>query len=311
MSVKKKVFDGFFIRLLIISFVIFSVVGTTAVYFKNTEITETLVPNHSPIFYLNDCSGVYSSETESFIYNQGLRLEKEGKGAQIAVAAVPDTGTMSLEEYSYSLAQQWGIGSEAENNGVLILFTTEEPHVRIEVGYGLEGCLNDGKCGRILDEFAVDDIHRGNWNSAAVNTYAAVAKEVYKEYGLETPSELEGVSVNENAQKGKQSDCAFPELQVTENQDPILVQIIYAFFVFWIIFITPYLIFIFVVMMFKNSSGRGGGNGGFGGGGHYYGGGFGGGFGGGGFGGGGFGGGGFGGGISGGGGSFGGGGASR
>ena len=43
-----------------------------------------------------------------------------------------------------------GVGDKKENTGVLILISKDDHKSRIEVGYGLEGIINDGKAGRIL-----------------------------------------------------------------------------------------------------------------------------------------------------------------
>ncbi len=235
------------------------------------------LPSPSPQFYVNDFSDLISETVEEKITAQGVALEKATK-AQIVVVTVPDTAGMALEDYSLELARKWGIGGSEENNGVLILFTTEEgdPHVRIEVGYGLEGALNDAKCGRILDKWAVESMHALDWDAAVLNTWNAVAEQVYAEYGLEIPEDVA-------------LDWDEAMSQEEEGIDFLNLGIVIVFVVI-------------VALMSGNRGGRGGrGNGRFYGsfGGHM--GGFGGGFSGGGFGGG----------FSGGGGSFGGGGASR
>lgn len=139
------------------------------------------LPEPTPYFYINDYSHVFSQSTETFITEQGEKLYA-ATGAQVVVVSVPNTGNATLEEYSNKLFNEWGIGSEKRDNGVLILFTTDEAHVRMEIGYGLEGCLPDARCGRILDQYAVEDMHAGNWNAAAVNTWAEAARAAYVDY---------------------------------------------------------------------------------------------------------------------------------
>lgn len=50
------------------------------------------------------------------------------------------------------MEKQWKIGNSDYENGVLILLAAEEREIRLEVGYGLEGTLTDGKTGKILDD---------------------------------------------------------------------------------------------------------------------------------------------------------------
>lgn len=147
------------------------------------------IPEATERFYVNDFSSVLSDGTEDEIFKNGAELDNR-TGAQVVLVMVNDTGTFSLEDYSMNLARDWGIGDAEKNNGVLILFTTGEKHVRIEVGYGLEGALNDAKCGRILDTWAVPAMNSGDWDSAALNTWNAVAEEVYAEYGEEVPENV-------------------------------------------------------------------------------------------------------------------------
>ena len=83
-------------------------------------------------------------------------LEKQ-TGAQIVVVTVQNLEGQSLEEYATELFRNYGIGDKEKNNGVLLLCAYEERQFRIEVGYGLEGTLTDGKTGRIQDEY--NNIH--------------------------------------------------------------------------------------------------------------------------------------------------------
>ena len=62
---------------------------------------------------------------------------------------------MSLEDYSTQLFRNFGIGNSKLNNGVLMLIALDERQSRIEVGYGLEGILNDAKTGRIQDNYMI------------------------------------------------------------------------------------------------------------------------------------------------------------
>ena len=76
--------------------------------------------------------------------------------AQVVVVTVNDLSRMEIEEYALNLFRNWGIGDREKNNGVLILVNKESlianqrGRIRIEVGYGLEGAITDGKAGAIL-----------------------------------------------------------------------------------------------------------------------------------------------------------------
>ena len=74
---------------------------------------------------------------------------------KIVVAVVESLEGQEVEEYANNLFRTWGIGDKEKNNGILLLVSTGDRKIRIEVGYGLEGALNDGKTGAILDNYVV------------------------------------------------------------------------------------------------------------------------------------------------------------
>ena len=69
----------------------------------------------------------------------------------MAVVVVRSLDGLSIEEAAEKLFNLWGIGKKDRDNGLLFLWSTGDRKVRVEVGYGLEGVLPDGKVGAILD----------------------------------------------------------------------------------------------------------------------------------------------------------------
>ena len=147
------------------------------------------IPAPASEFYVNDFSQVLSTETKAFITTEGKKFAA-ATGAQVVVTIVEDTNGRPLNEYALAMARTWGIGQQEKNNGVLLLFTTKEPHAWIAVGYGLEGALPDGRCGAIVDTWAVKDINNKEWNRGVLNTFKAVTAQVYTESSIVVPQEI-------------------------------------------------------------------------------------------------------------------------
>ncbi len=142
------------------------------------------LPSATDRFFVNDFADVMSDADEQTVYEAGVRLYEKTE-AQVVLVTVDTLGDRDLESYALELARAWGIGDEEQNNGVLLLFTTDGPRSRLEIGYGLEGALPDSKAGRILDTYLVpayDD--ESTWSQALTATYRGVLNEVYTEYGL-------------------------------------------------------------------------------------------------------------------------------
>lgn len=107
------------------------------------------IPEPTDKFFINDFANVIDNETEQYIFDEGKAYNGNG-GSQVVVLTMPSIDGYSVEEFSIETAREWGIGDKDEDNGVLILLVMDTRDIRIEVGYGLEGVLNDGKCGRFI-----------------------------------------------------------------------------------------------------------------------------------------------------------------
>lgn len=103
---------------------------------------------------VNDFAGVLDAETERQILEAAKRLEEKTTD-ELAVVTVKSTEPVVLKDYAIELFKRWGIGKKKKDNGVLLIVAVEDRRVEIEVGYGLEGVLTDGKCGEILDKYVV------------------------------------------------------------------------------------------------------------------------------------------------------------
>lgn len=139
------------------------------------------IPSPTSDFYVNDFSGILSQETKDYIMEVSEELF-EKTGAQIVVVTMDTLDNESLEIYATDLLREYGIGSAGEDNGVLLLLVKEDREVRIEVGYGLEGAINDAKAGRILDTYCLPYFEYDKWDEGILNGFKAIEQEVKGEY---------------------------------------------------------------------------------------------------------------------------------
>ena len=170
---------AFFTKILILFIIILSI-------FKTSSKATTVSPTSD--FYVNDYAELLSDETKNYIIATNKSLYNQ-TGSQIVVVTVPNLGGNSLEEYATELFRNFGIGSRDKNNGVLLLLALEERQFRIEVGYGLEGVLTDGKTGRIQDEYIIPYLKQDNWNDGIKNGYSAILNIIADEYNVSVGAE--------------------------------------------------------------------------------------------------------------------------
>jgi len=137
-----------------------------------------------PVGHVNDFANVIPAATERKIAAICLEV-KQKTGAEIAVTAVETVGNEYYTEYANKLFKAWGIGGQGKDNGVLFFTTIKERGVRIEVGYGLEGILPDGRVGAILDDYVVPYFRRGDYGRGSLEGTKALAQVIAKDAGVE------------------------------------------------------------------------------------------------------------------------------
>ena len=105
-------------------------------------------PLHSRV---TDLTGTLDAQQKSTL-EQTLTAFERRKGSQIAVLLVPTTQPESIEDYAVRVEEKWKLGRKGVDDGVLLVIAKNDRKLRIEVGYGLEGVLNDATAKRIISE---------------------------------------------------------------------------------------------------------------------------------------------------------------
>jgi len=135
----------------------------------------------SSSLYVQDYAGALSRETQGKINRLGAKVADKS-GAQGVVVVVQSLNETPIQEYANELLRQWKIGDKEKNNGFVIVVAMKERQSRIEVGYGLEGALNDAKAGRLQDEYLIPLLQQGKIDAGVWETYKAVMRIVTDEY---------------------------------------------------------------------------------------------------------------------------------
>ncbi|SFP40157.1 uncharacterized protein SAMN05216229_102149 [Geopseudomonas sagittaria] len=92
-----------------------------------------------------------------------LQAFEAQKGSQLAVLIVPTTGDEPIEQYALRVVEQWQLGRKNVDDGALLIVAKNDRSLRIEVGYGLEGALNDATAKRIVSEIIVPRFQQGDF----------------------------------------------------------------------------------------------------------------------------------------------------
>lgn len=85
------------------------------------------------------------------------------KGSQLAVLILPTTKPETIEQYGIRVAEQWKLGRKGVDDGAILIVAKDDRALRLEVGYGLEGVLNDATANRILNDTLLPRIRGGDF----------------------------------------------------------------------------------------------------------------------------------------------------
>ena len=158
-------------------------------------------------------SDFYYDELGMLDYSTKENITKTNKelvsktGSQVMVATVKNTNGLPARDLGPQIFNKWKIGDQDKKNGVLILISEDDlsgkREVFITTGYGIEGRLNDGKVGRIIDNFMLEDLKDGNYSKAINEGFNAIVAEVADEYNVKLDGNYD-YYLNENAGFGNE-----------------------------------------------------------------------------------------------------------
>jgi uncharacterized protein len=98
-----------------------------------------------------DQTGTLNAEQIATL-EQSLQAFERRKGSQLAVLIVPGVAPETIEQYALRVAEKWKLGRKKVDDGAIVVVSKDDHTMRIEVGYGLEGALNDAVSKRIVSE---------------------------------------------------------------------------------------------------------------------------------------------------------------
>ena len=124
--------------------------------------TDGLVPVPPLQSRLTDLTGTLSADQQTGL-EQSLRACEARKGTQIAALMVPTTEPEEIEQYALRVVEQWKLGRKKVDDGALLLIARVDRTLRIEVGYGIEGPLNDATAKRIVSDVIAPRLKEGDY----------------------------------------------------------------------------------------------------------------------------------------------------
>lgn len=133
--------------------------------FSAAALAERVEDLPQPTDYVSDYAHVLSPEAVARLDSLCSQLDHSAK-AQIAIVTVRTLDGEDAADFTNALEDKWKMGRKGQDyRGVLIFLAVDDHKRRIDVGYGLEGILPDGKVGDIGREM-VPYLRANNFDGA-------------------------------------------------------------------------------------------------------------------------------------------------
>lgn len=104
-------------------------------------------------------------EKDEKLMNRFSQVLHERTGAQVAVLTLQTLGGADPAMYATEVAQKWGVGDKAKDNGVLVLIVPGERKYFTATGRGAEGPLPDSLIGTLQRDILVPAFKSGAYGA--------------------------------------------------------------------------------------------------------------------------------------------------
>jgi uncharacterized protein len=131
-----------------------------------------------PAGFINDFDNVLSDEQEATLLNL-VKQHKAKTSNEIAIVTLTSIQDYSgLEEYSLDLANNWKIGQEYKNNGVLIAVYMKDRRIWIQNGDGVMEKLTDDETLDIIEKVIVPEFKKSDYFTGFQKGVEAIIEEL-------------------------------------------------------------------------------------------------------------------------------------
>ena len=146
-------------------------------------------------FYVNDFANLFTEKDKQVMMENAVKLAEEYDGIQVVVSTVNSLNGNQIEEYAYSMYEQYGIGKDSM--GILILLSVEDRQVKIETGKTMQAYITDSKSGQLLDNYGMQYFKEDRFAEGLKSVQEAVIAEIRNVVPIDWSSTNETSNVTE------------------------------------------------------------------------------------------------------------------
>jgi uncharacterized protein len=169
---------------------------------------ESVKDIQKPTDYVTDLAHILSPDGIAKLDKLCSTMDHGSANAQVAVVTVDNLDGEDPADWANDLENKWKMGKKGSDRGVLVLLSMDH-HWRIDVGYGLEGDLNDAKIGDI-GRAIKPLLHSGDYSQALLQAVSAISSAI-------TPSQS-------SADSGAQQNTQPTPQQLADQHNAVIAE---------------------------------------------------------------------------------------
>jgi len=123
---------------------------------------EKLPVPSAPQSWVNDYAGVFSA-AENNALERKLNEFEYRTSTQIFIITLDDNGGYTASDLAPRIGEQWGVGQQGKDNGLLVVMDMQDNDVFISTGYGLEEYIPDAIASRIVQNEMIPNFKNGEF----------------------------------------------------------------------------------------------------------------------------------------------------
>lgn len=176
------------------------------------------IPEATSQFYVNDFAKIFTETQRNEMAERAIKLAEQPEGIQVVVVTVKSLNGNDINDYATTMYNKYGIGKD--DKGLLILLSTLDRDIWIEVGYGLESTFTDSKVGNYIDKYAMKYLRNNQFAEGLIALQGAFVSDLNKMYSAsqipDVQQDLHTVQIPDKQGAVQAKDEVMPE-DVTET----------------------------------------------------------------------------------------------
>lgn len=156
---------------------------------------EAGVLRHTKSFYINDYADVLSGEEEALLLEAAGKLQAAARGAQLVLVTLPTSPDGDRQAYAEQLLTVWGVGSSAEQNGLVVVITLDPVSVTLAAGRSVQPAVDAFVQTGFIDNAVLPVFAQGEAETGTWLLYQTLYEQLCTAYELD-PATVSGGSLS-------------------------------------------------------------------------------------------------------------------